>query len=355
MIRVLVTGVGSGGHGEQIVKALAQKPPGGYRVFGADANPGLGPKDLLGGEIHQLPWASDKNYLLELLKLCKLLRIDAVFHGSEPELKILANNRQILEDAGIKIIINETEIINLSLDKNLLSEHLRNLGFGVPKSAKVLASKDFDQIDWFPVIVKPSRGGGGSRDVYVVQNREELVSLSRLIHLESENVPWIVQEYLGTEFEEFTVGVLHDSQGKLMGSIGMNRDLTPTLSVRTRVRNRSARKDLGDFLVISSGVSQGKIGAFPEVTSQCEDIAQALGSRGPLNIQCRFVSGRVMVFEVNPRFSGTTSARALAGFNEPQLFLDEVFGGEKPGRPKIKEGFVTRRLTETFEPLEEVS
>jgi carbamoyl-phosphate synthase large subunit len=43
--------------------------------------------------------------------------------------------------------------------------------------------------------------------------------------------------------------------------------------------------------------------------------------RGPANIQCRLVGDEVKVFEVHPRFSGTTSIRAMVGFNEPDILI----------------------------------
>jgi len=46
-----------------------------------------------------------------------------------------------------------------------------------------------------------------------------------------------------------------------------------------------------------------------------------------VNVQCRLVDGEVVVFEINPRFSGTTSLRAMVGYNEPDvLFRHHVLG-----------------------------
>jgi carbamoyl-phosphate synthase large subunit len=110
---------------------------------------------------------------------------------------------------------------------------------------------------------------------------------------------------------------------------------------------------LGAELVVSSGVSQGVVADFPVVADQCREIAEALDSRGPLNIQLRLVEGKVFVFEINPRFSGTTSIRAMAGFNEPDILLQSELLGmtfEEPFHPKP--GRLVRRLHETFTPDE---
>ncbi|MCU0650086.1 MAG: ATP-grasp domain-containing protein, partial [Gemmatimonadaceae bacterium] len=109
------------------------------------------------------------------------------------------------------------------------------------------------------------------------------------------------------------------------------------------------RTALGDTLVISSGVSQGEIGAFPDVTRPCETIATALGARGPLNVQCRMVDGDAWIFEINPRFSGTTSLRALVGYNEPDALISEhVLGRPVERRFRYGHGTILRGLDETL-------
>jgi carbamoyl-phosphate synthase large subunit len=157
----------------------------------------------------------------------------------------------------------------------------------------------------------------------------------------------MVQEYVGTADEEYTVGVLSDLNGNFINSIAVKRLMSGQLNIRSSVTNRSTRQDLGKKLVISSGVSQGHVGKFPIVTSQCEDIARQLGSTGPLNIQCRLVKGEVKVFEINPRFSGTTSLRAMVGFNEPDLLIRKhLFNEEIEPSFRFDSGLIIRSLQE---------
>ena len=109
--------------------------------------------------------------------------------------------------------------------------------------------------------------------------------------------------------------------------------------------------ELGNRLVISSGVSQGQIGRFPEVTNQCKEIAQAVGARGAINIQCRLVDGLVKVFEINPRFSGTTSLRAMVGYNEPDVLIRKhICGGVFEKDFPYEEATILRSLIETKIP-----
>jgi len=119
------------------------------------------------------------------------------------------------------------------------------------------------------------------------------------------------------------------------------------LNIRFSVRNITGRSELGEWLVISSGVSHGEFQDFPEVRQQCERIAGALGAKGPINIQCRVVDGKVRVFEINPRFSGTTSLRAMMGYNEPDILIREHVLGERiQARFSYRFGTVLRSLME---------
>ena len=137
--------------------------------------------------------------------------------------------------------------------------------------------------------------------------------------------------------------------GDLINSIAVRRNIMNSLSNLVNVPNRTGRVDLGPILALSNGISQGAIGRFEEVTTQCERIAAALGARGAINIQCRLVNGVVNVFEINPRFSGTTSLRAMAGYNEPDILIRwHVLGERVQPRFEYREGVITRSLSEHF-------
>src|SRR5271167_1555424 len=177
---------------------------------------------------------------------------------------------------------------------------LTQAGFSVPPFLSVRSLEQLSDWEHFPAVLKPSVGGGGSAHLYLVQERSELEAFGgQLLSLFAE---FIVQGYVGTPDCEFTVGVLFDMDGVLLNSIALRRSILSALSNRIKVPNRTGRAELGPTLAISSGVSQGEIGRFPEVTRRCEEMALALGARGPLNIQCRLVGGEPLVFEINPRF-----------------------------------------------------
>jgi carbamoyl-phosphate synthase large subunit len=243
--------------------------------------------------------------------------------------------------------IQPSSVLERCFDKSKTAQILADLGFGVPESRAVSTAGDLEGFRALPAVLKPSQGGGGSAHVYLAQDEAELAFFSRyLLNMFSEI---LVQEYVGTPDAEYTVGVLTDLEGALLHSIAVKRNILPALSNRLKAPNRSGRPELGPTLIISTGISQGEIGPFPEVSAPCERLAIAMGAAGPLNVQCRLAGGRVYVFEINPRFSGTTSLRAMVGFNEPDLLIRRhVLGEDVQPRFEYRSGFIVRGLQETL-------
>jgi carbamoyl-phosphate synthase large subunit len=346
MINVLVTAIGGGGHGDQILKALRLAASFRYRIFGTDSKPDRVQAAMV-EDFVTLPPARDPDYLVKLLDVCRRWDIRVLFHGCEPELKLFAENREKIEAVGIFLPINTAPLIRLCMDKAALNKRLDELGFALPRYAVVFDPDALAAIDWFPLVVKPSVGSGGSANVYIAQTSRELMALADYLRLGETTHVFFIQEYVGRPEDEFTVGVLHDLDGRFVDSIAVRRDLSGGLNVRMVVPNRSGKAELGPRLVISSGISQGHIGKYRQVTDQCRKVAEALGSQGPLNMQCRFVDGQVKIFEINPRYSGTTSLRAMVGLNEPDLMIRyHLFGEQIPRDRDWPETVIERTLTE---------
>jgi carbamoyl-phosphate synthase large subunit len=340
-ICVLVTGIGGGGLGHELVKSLRDIER--YRIVGADtsaASFGRADVDAFG----VLPRASDPGYIDRLLELCRRESVDALVVGSEPELIAVSAGRDRL-DTEVLLLANSREVIALGLDKVATGHFLLERGFATPRFLEVDHSDAVPNEFPLPAVVKPSTGGGGSTNTFLVQERAELDFTCE--YLIRQGLTIVVQEYVGTPDAEFTVGVLHTLDGHLVGSIALQRDLSSGLSRRLAVANRTSRAELSPSLVISSGISQGRVEDFPDIRRQCEELAEALGSRGPLNIQCRVVDGLVHTFEINPRFSGTSHFRAMLGFNELDLLIRHHLMHEDLPEPiGYRHGRIVRGLQE---------
>jgi len=345
MVNILVTGVGASGVGYQVLTALRLAKTT-YRVITADTTHlSLGLSH--GDKSYLLPLASSSEYIDEVIQICNAEKIQVLFYGSEPELKKFSDNREIFEDLDVYVPLNPKALIDACLDKNVTMTSLAQKGFSVPESHKIRSQSDLRSIDRFPVVMKPSVGGGGSANLMIAQNKNELMMFGSFLLNTYEE--FIAQEYVGDQDSEFTVGVLCDPVGRVINSIGMKRIIDSSFGNRLKVNNTTGRSELGRNLVISSGLSQGWIGKFPEVTSVCEEIAKSFAATAAINIQCRLVDGKVVVFEINPRFSGTTSLRALAGYNEPDILIrQQILKENIQLNFSFREGCILRSLEGHF-------
>ncbi len=344
---VVVTGVGGATLGEQCLRCLRQADTD-YLIVGTDLvreSLGLALADI--GYV--VPYANADGYLDELLDICSRHDVRVLIPTSEAELRVVSAARDRFEERGIFVPINRHELIAAGDDKFRSLEQIDRAGVRTP--VHMAADSIEDAAAWtdFPCVIKPALGGSGSANVFIAQSAGELAALAGYLFELSPQV--VIEEYVGDPSSEYTVAVLRDMDGRLMHSIAIRRAILGGISNRLRVPNRTTKRELGDVLAISSGVSQGEIADFPEVRSACEALAEGLDSRGPLNIQCRLHAGELVVFEINPRFSGTSFLRALAGFNEPDLLIRKhVLGQEVPTPFEYTFGTVVRGMSEVMYP-----
>jgi len=301
-----------------------------------------------------VPLANATGYIDTLLDICRANKVQAIFPGSEPELKVVGRNAARITAEGIFLPINPQEVLDICFDKVKTVEFLAENGFAFPKSGKINNSSDLENIDFLPAVLKPSVGGSGSANIMIAQTKEELMMFGTyLLNIYDE---FIAQEYIGKAGDEYTVGVLCSMEGALINSIAINRFISSGLGAKAKVKNRTNNNEFGDFLLISSGISQGRIGRFSHITEACEKIALKLGARSAINLQCRYWKNQVYVFEINPRFSGTTSLRALVGYNEPDIIIRQnFFGATIVPHFDYEEGIILRGLSEVKLPAPDFS
>jgi carbamoyl-phosphate synthase large subunit len=302
---VLVTGVG-GIVGQGIIKCLNmanddERSSLWYGIIGANASPfAAGLFMVKKGVI--IPKANDDKYIASLIDIIKGNKVTAVYVGTDPELVIISKNKKFIEEeTSAKVLVNPLNVIDIARDKWKTFRFLKENSFPCAESSIPEYLTSFLDRHKFPLVVKP-REAFGSLQFHVVNDRLDLdYAISNIV-----KCGWrpIIQEYLAGEDNEYTTGVLIDSEHSRVIS---------SLSIQKYLKFGQTYKALIDD--------------FIEIRKLSEKISLTLGARGAVNIQSKLSDGINKVFEINPRFSATCPMRAVAGINEPDLhYRNTVLG-----------------------------
>ena len=332
---VMIAGIGGASLGTEIAKAL--RLAGRFEVSGCDISRtayGLHSRDFV-----HTRHVDRARYVAGVIDACRSCGVRWLIPGGEEPMWLLNGAWAELAAADIALVGNLPAIVDLLSDKQRTFDALGRLGVAIPKTALADNTESIRSVG-LPCIIKPATGSGGSAAVFLATDADEAAVYARYIR-GNGHTP-VAQEYIDAREGEFTVGVLSLPDGRLAGSIALRRSLDTKLSVSYRGRGG----------IISSGYSQGFIDEFPEICEAAEKIAAAIGSRGPINVQGRVRAGRFIPFEINPRFSASTYLRAMAGFNEVDLFLGFLATGETPVRGPVRRGWYLRSLAEMYVPAE---
>ena len=321
MRRILITGAGSL-IGQGVIKTI-KKIKKKYYLVGTDYF-----KDSIG-----FYWVN-KSYILpdllkkknigkwkkKFLKILEKEKIDLVIPGLDFELEHLLEINNILEKykSRCKIIISNKKTLNTFQDKWLTVQYLKKNNFPFPKTALASDSKKFLKENKFPLIVKP-RIGSTSKNVYLVKNH---VELKRAIDRCKKP---IIQEYMYYKNNEYTCGTLMRNN-KILSCISLKRKLKNGNTIKATLENNIVSKSINKFLI---------------------NITSKINPDGPLNFQLCFKNNKPYIFEINPRFSGTTPLREIFGLNEIEIYINSYLNKKKKFI-KLKEGTVFRYFDNYF-------
>lgn len=314
--KVLVTGAG-GGVGISIIKAAKRA---GYKVIPADMNPLSAGLILAESKPYLVPSATSPDYLHSLIDICHKEKVDVIIPGSDPELPVIAKGKNLLEEeSGTKVVVGSVNAVNVGRSKLLTQNYLRDKGFNYAYSVKKEGLQDIVGKVGFPLIVKPDYGSG-SNYMFCAENLEELEFYVSLV--DRKGFTPIIQEYLGMKDGEYTTGVMFGAEKEFLGSI----------TLRRQIKKGSSYKAWSD--------------CFPDIRDEMEKIGKALDTFGPLNLQCRMTDRGPVIFEINPRFSGTTAVRAWLGFNDVKMVVENYLHGTIPTDTRYQRNWVMIRYLE---------
>lgn len=296
--RYLITAVG-GDIGSSVARILGKELTK-KALAGCDLTPYAAGRDEVGTFFLAPPYTEESRYMDAVLKACSRYHITHILPMTEGEILLYHRNRQVFDTDGIKLMINSPHILDTAMSKYRTARAVTSMGLDSPKTWKPGECRE--EIT-YPVIVKPDMGCG-SRKVRIADSRQKYEEAV------SEISDAVVQEYIGTPEEEYTMGVF--SNGLDTQSITFRR----TLGAGGMTCRAQLLEDAETHRIAQTAL-------------------QAFGLEGCINIQMRKQDGRYYIFEINPRISSTAGFRHLLGFQDVLWWLELLDGkrGKIPYQP----------------------
>ena len=259
-------------------------------------------------EIAPALYEADKHYIVPritadryidiILDICKKEKIKGITSLIDPELLLLAKNKEKFDSIGVMIIGSSYELCERSLDKYKMYEWLVSNGYKCAKSYidKEEFYSDIEEgIINYPVFVKPARGSA-SIAISKAYDKETV----ELLCSHSEGM--MIQEFL--DGQEIGADVYIDMLTKKVVSIFTKKKLV----MRAGETDKSVSfKDDRLFELIS-------------------DFSEESGFTGQVDIDIFDVNGEYYISEVNPRFGGGYPHAYECGCNHMNLIANNLTG-----------------------------
>ena len=187
-MNILMCSVGRRG---ELLKNFRSSMVSGSKIIATDLSP-YAPALYMADKQYLVPRIDDPAYIETILDICKKEKINAVTTFIDPEIEILAKNRDKFEAQGVEVLAPYEETAKLCFDKYLMFQHL--MKNNIPTVMTWGTLDQFEKAFYageveFPVFVKPRTGSGsvGARKVYSYEILSEAMA---------EDPSLIIQEYM---------------------------------------------------------------------------------------------------------------------------------------------------------------
>lgn len=263
----------------------------------------LAPSIYEADKFYTVPRMTAPGYLDVILDICKKEKIDGVLSLIDPELSLLAENKDKLAAVGTKVIGSSYELCEMSLDKFEMYNWLTSHGYKCAKSymdkEEFFADVDAGRIS-YPVFVKPARGSA-SIAISKVYDKETV----ELLFAHSEGL--MIQEFLNGQ--EIGADVYIDMVSGEIVSIFTKKKIL----MRAGETDKAVSfKDKKLFELIKRFVSEA-------------------GYRGQIDIDIFDVNGEYYISEVNPRFGGGYPHAYESGADHMTFIVNNLEGKANEG------------------------
>jgi predicted ATP-grasp superfamily ATP-dependent carboligase len=250
----------------------------------------------------------EEAYVQAIEAICCRDRIDTIFPSYDPQVYILAKNRERLGKLGVRVLAPDYETLLTLLDKSRTLEMARKAGFPHPRTFRA-DEHDLEHIAREidpPWVVRPTVSAR-SRGMAVVRNHEDLApTVSRL---QEEHRDLIIQEYIPGQLKQ-----------NFYMTIGRDHQVLSVIAPRVlRTSHRVYRNSSAAVLFRHEH----------EYLDQVKDLVKPLKWHGGLTVQTKIDArdGSLKLMEINPRLGSHTWYTTEMGIDTP-LMCYRSYNGE---------------------------
>ena len=264
------------------------------KVYTTDMKPEMAPAGFVSDGCFKVPRVTDDNYINRLIDICYTNNIGLIIPTIDTELALLAENKSLLREKGVEVIVSSTDFVCTCRDKRKTSALFQQLDICIPEIRDKYHPK-------FPLFAKPY-DGSLSKDIYVIRNSEELTPEIM------QHPKLIFMEYIDkTQYKEFTVDMYYGKDNKVKAIIPRER-----VEIRAGEINKgyTRKNHLVSFLKERMDYIPGVVGCI------C------------IQLFYNEMTHKVFGIEINPRFGGGYPLSYYAGANFPEFLLREYFLNE---------------------------
>ena len=295
-MNILITSAGSR---NKIVQYFKREIKENGKVIATDMS-NLAPAIYDADKFYLVPRIDHKDYIETLLDICKKEKIDCIFALIDPELSLIAKNKNEFLEIGATPLISNYNAVELAFNKYEMYKYLTKKNVKTPKT--YIDKKEFyNDLDnskiKFPVFVKPVTGSA-SINISKVNSQEEIELLFSLYD------DLIIQEYM--DGQEIGADVYIDPISKKVVSI----------FTKEKIKMRAGETDK------SRSFKDEKL--FNLITTTVEEI----GYEYMIDMDIFKINNEYYISEINPRFGGGYPHAYESGVNFPELIINSINGIE---------------------------
>nr|WP_297125769.1 ATP-grasp domain-containing protein [uncultured Eubacterium sp.] len=264
----------------------------------ATDNSPYAPAIYLADKQYLVPLINSPEYIDTLIDICKKEEINAVTTFIDPEIMLLAKNREEFEKIGVEVLAPYEETAKLCFDKYEMFKYLKSKGVPTVMTWQTFEEFKVDFDDGkveFPVFVKP-RTGSGSVGAKKILDIESL----KLAFEQDESL--IVQEFM--DCQDLDADVYIDIKSHKPVAIFSKKKISTTIGGANKTISFKDEK-LFDFI---------------------KNALKHFKFNGPIDMDFFCKDGNYYLSEVNPRFGGAYLHAYGAGVDFIKLIENNLKG-----------------------------